>query len=223
MSTVLYPTCSPFTTIDHHSSHNKLYSINEFPNLPSTADTASTTARTTRVIPSNSGMISILSQRNPSHPMMGKKTNNPSYSNAVRSSVQPGERSTRGPRGRTRKANHTSDGYCVRANASKSNYYQQHRFQPTGTAFQMIIAIVKMQIQKIYRTTRHMLSISLGRLDLDKAKTSFITWLTQTLMLSIGIIKLCKMIWYTVIIPRVMTPQIMYANVHVAFSLVGST
>ena len=50
VSTALYPTCSPFTPADHHNSHDNLYSINEFPNLPCTADTASTTVRPTKEV-----------------------------------------------------------------------------------------------------------------------------------------------------------------------------
>ena len=70
LSTTLDPTCSPFTPADHHNSYNNFYSINEFSNLPCIADTASTTARTTMIVPSNAGMTSLLFQRNRLDPMV---------------------------------------------------------------------------------------------------------------------------------------------------------
>ena len=90
----LDPTCSPLTPADHHNSLNNLYSINEFPNLPVLVIQLLPTARTTKVVPSNAGITSSLSQGNPSRSINGNTTNNPSYSNAVRSSVQLDERST---------------------------------------------------------------------------------------------------------------------------------
>ena len=92
VSTTSDPTCSLLTPADHHNSHNNLYSIIEFTVLSSTADTASTSARTTKVVPSKAGMTSLLSQGNLCRSNDGNTTNNPSYSNAVYSSVQLGER-----------------------------------------------------------------------------------------------------------------------------------
>ena len=75
VSATLDPTCSPFTPAVHQNSYvsiNNLHSINEFPNLPSTTDTAVTTASTTNVVPSNAGMTSFLSQKNSSRSNGGK-------------------------------------------------------------------------------------------------------------------------------------------------------
>ena len=62
--------------------------------------------------------------------MVGNTNNDSSYSNAVRSSVQPGERSTGVAHGGTRRRIHATDRNRLRPNTTSRNSYQHHRFNP---------------------------------------------------------------------------------------------